>query len=123
MKPIVFITIKNSLRENDIFYMNKIKDYDNSNKTLTLSNSSTYFLKLYHPYGLFTLPHWDTDSNSNSNCKPNGYILLRRTFHTGQSQIQIPILTANNSYGIGIGTRIGTGSVNINKPPQVQAIQ
>ena len=87
--------------------MNKIIDYGKSNKILTLSNSSTYFLKLYHPYGLFTLPDWDTHSNSNSDCKPNGYILLRRTFHTAQSQIQIPILTANYSNGIGIGTRIG----------------
>ena len=41
---------------------------------------------------LFTLPDSDTDSNSYSDCKPNGYIVVCRTFHTAQSQIQIPIL-------------------------------
>ena len=52
--------------------------------------------RLYILNSLFTLP----DSNSDS--KPSGYIGLYRSFHTAQSQIQIPILTANYKNGIGI---------------------
>ena len=48
-----------------------------------------------HPLGLFTLP--DSDSDSNSDCKPN--------FRTAKSRIQIPIPTA--WYRNGIGIRIG----------------
>ena len=40
---------------------------------------------------LFTL----LDSDSDSDSKPIGYIALYRSFHTAQSRIQIPILTAN----------------------------
>ena len=60
--------------------------------------------------GSFTLPNSDTDSDSSSDCKPNGYIVLCRTFHTTQCQIQIPILIANCRNGIevenGIRNRI-----------------
>ena len=31
---------------------------------------------------LFTLLASDNDSNSDSDCKPNGYIIICRTFHT-----------------------------------------
>ena len=47
--------------------------------------------------GLFTLPYSDTDSDSNSDCKLNGYTVLCRTFHTARSQIQIQILTSGGS--------------------------
>ena len=42
---------------------------------------------------LFTLPDSDSAWDSDLDSKPNGYIVLRRTFHTAHSQIQIPILT------------------------------
>ena len=48
----------------------------------------------------------DTDSESDSDCKPNGYIVLGRTFHTTQSQIQTPILTANYRIDIGIMIKV-----------------
>ena len=38
-----------------------------------------------HPNGLFTLP--DSDSNSDSDSKPNGYIVLCRSFHIGSDLI------------------------------------
>ena len=53
--------------------------------------------------GLFTLP----DSDANSDCKPDSYIVLCRNFHTAPSRIQIPIPTAWHGNGIGIGIRIG----------------
>ena len=53
--------------------------------------------------GLFTLP--DSDTVSNSDSKPNGYIVLCRTFHTAQSQIQISIQLPTTG-----------GSVNVNMP-------
>ena len=49
----------------------------------------------FSPYGLFTLPYSDSDSDLDSDAKPNGYIALCRTFDTAQSLIQISILTAN----------------------------
>ena len=52
------------------------------------------------PYGLFTLP--DSDTDSHSDCKPNGYIVL---FHC-MEWMQIPIRTANHRNGIGIAIRI-----------------
>ena len=55
-------------------------------------------------FGLFKLP--DLDTNFDSDCKPNGYIVLYRTFHTVQSQIQIAILTANYRNEIEIRIRI-----------------
>ena len=55
-----------------------------------------------HSSGLFTLPDSDSDSGS----KPNRYIALCRSFQTAQSQIQIPILTANYRNGIGIEVRL-----------------
>ena len=45
------------------------------------------------PNGLFTLPDLDTDSNSDLESKPNGYVVLCRAFHTGWSRIRIPNLT------------------------------
>ena len=42
---------------------------------------------------LFTLPDLGTDSNSDLDFKPNGYVALCRTFHTGWSRIRIPNLT------------------------------
>ena len=62
-----------------------------------------------------------SDSETDSGCKPNGYIVLCRIFHTAQSQIEIPILTANYRNGIGIRIRIWI-YVNENKP-QVYIIQ
>ena len=38
----------------------------------------------------FTLPNSDTDTNSDSDSKPNGYIALCRTFHIAQNQTLIP---------------------------------
>ena len=55
--------------------------------------------------GLFTLP--DPDSDSNSDCKPNGYIERCRTFHTARNRTQIPIPTAQYRNGIGINIEIG----------------
>ena len=55
-----------------------------------------------HSNDLFTLPDLDSDSYSDSDAKPNGYIALCRSVHTAQSQIQIPILPANYRNGIGI---------------------
>ena len=52
-------------------------------------------------YGLFTFS--DSDSDSYSDCKPNGHIVVCKTFHTVRSSIQIPVLTANYRNGIGIG--------------------
>ena len=49
-------------------------------------------------YGLFTL--METDSFTNLDSKPDGYIVLCRNFHTAQTQIQIPILTDNYRNGI-----------------------
>ena len=57
---------------------------------------------------LFTLPDSDSDSDLDSDSKPNGYIALCRSFHTAQSQIQIPILTVN--YRNGIRIRVHTTS-------------
>ena len=57
-------------------------------------------MRSYTYHGLFTLPDSDTDSD----CKPNGYIVLTRTFHTAQSQIQIPTPT---------GMESECGSVNV----------
>ena len=45
--------------------------------------------------GLFTLLDLDSDSDSDLDSKPNGCIALCGSFHTAQSRIQIPILTAN----------------------------
>ena len=41
-------------------------------------------------HGLFTLPDSDTDTNSDSNYTPNGYIVLCRTFHIAETRTQIP---------------------------------
>ena len=57
------------------------------------------------PNDLFTMPHADPDSDSNSDCKPKGYIVLCRTFHTAQSQIQ------NSSQLEGTGIELELGSV------------
>ena len=62
--------------------------------------------KFFSVYVLFTLPNSDTDSDSNSDCKPNGYIIICRTFHIAQSQI--PILTLDR---IGISTQICEGKI------------
>ena len=48
---------------------------------------------------LFTLP----DPDSNSDLKPNGYIVICRTFHPVRSRIQIPTPTAKYRNEIGIG--------------------
>ena len=50
--------------------------------------------------GLFALSDSDSDSDSDLNCKPNGYIVLCKSSHTAQSQIQIQILTAKYRNGI-----------------------
>ena len=41
----------------------------------------------------------DPDSNSNLDCKPNGYTVVRQTFHT---QISIPAVWDKNGIRIGI---------------------
>ena len=43
--------------------------------------------------GLFTLPDMDSCNNSNSDSKPDGYIVLYRTCSLAQSQIWIHIWT------------------------------
>ena len=65
--------------------------------------------------GLFTLPDSDTDSNSDSDCKPNGNIVQCRTIHTAWSEIQIPTLTANY-IGSESGSELESGSINVNTP-------
>ena len=57
--------------------------------------------------GLYTFPDSDINSDSDLDCKPNGYIALGKMFHTAQSCIQIPILTASYGNGMEIGIRIG----------------
>ena len=54
--------------------------------------------------------------NSNSDCKPNGHIVICRTFHTLRSRIQIPILTADYKNGLESGSELKSASVNVNKP-------
>ena len=66
--------------------------------------------------GLFTSPDSDTDSNSDSDCKPNGYVVPCRTFSTAQSDSD-----SNPNYQtVGMGSESGSvlesGSVNVNKP-------
>ena len=56
-------------------------------------------------YGLFTLPDLDSDSDSDLDSKPNGYIILCKSFHTARSQIRNLILTANYRNGLGIRVR------------------
>ena len=51
------------------------------------------------------MPDSDSDSDSDPDSKPNGYIALYKSFHTVQSQIQIPFLTVNYRNGIGIWVR------------------
>ena len=52
--------------------------------------------------GLFTLP------DSDSNCKPHGYIVLCRTFHSAWNQISVRLESGSESE---------SGSIdNINKP-------
>ena len=51
---------------------------------------------------LFTVPDTDPDTDSDSNCKPNGYIILCRTFRNARSEVQIPIPTSQYRNGIGI---------------------
>ena len=48
---------------------------------------------------LLTLPDSDSDLQSDSNCKRNGYIAIWRSFHTAWSQIQIPILLPTTGMG------------------------
>ena len=73
-------------------------------------------IKIIDTSGLFTLKV--PDSNSNSDCKPNGYIvdLIYRIFRVAYSQIQIPIPIADYRNGIGIGLESKSASVNVNKP-------
>ena len=56
-------------------------------------------------YGLFTLPNSDSDLD----CKPNGYPAVCRTFHSARSEIQILYPTAQYRNGIRIRTGIGIG--------------
>ena len=58
-------------------------------------------------YDLFTLLDLDTDSYSDLDCKPNGYIVLCIAVHTAWSRIPFQILTANYRNGIRIEIRIG----------------
>ena len=44
--------------------------------------------RYYQCNGLFALPDSDIDSDSDSNCKPNDYIVPCRTSHSVWSQIQ-----------------------------------
>ena len=55
--------------------------------------------------GLLTLPDSESDSYSNTDCKPNGYTVQCREFHT--IWIQIPVPTAKYRNGFGIVIRIG----------------
>ena len=59
-------------------------------------------------FGLFLLLDSDTDSNSNLDCKPNGYIVTCGTFHIAPSPVQnlIPPVQYRNSIAIGIGMPI-----------------
>ena len=56
---------------------------------------------------------FDSDSDLDSDSKPNGYIALYRSFHT--AQIQIPILTANYRNGIKIRVH-EPGFCDVNEP-------
>ena len=58
-------------------------------------------------YGLFTLLDLDSDSDSDSDRKPNGYIIPYITFHTAQSQSQIPMPTVDYKNRIETGLRMG----------------
>ena len=78
------------------------------------SNEQICFIKIIDTSGLFTLKV--PDSNSNSDCKPNGYIVIYRIFRVAYSQIQIPIPIADYRNRIGIGLESKSASVNVNKP-------
>ena len=42
-------------------------------------------------YGTFTLTERDSDTDLDSDCKPDGYFVLYRTFHIAQTRTLIPI--------------------------------
>ena len=42
-------------------------------------------------YGSFKLPEMDSGTDSDSDSKPDGYIVLCRTFHIAQTRTWIPI--------------------------------
>ena len=71
-----------------------------------ISLSHVGWLLLVDCNGLFTLP--DSDSDSNSDYKPNRYIVTSKTVHTvwGQIQISIPSAKYRNGIGIEIGNAI-----------------
>ena len=54
----------------------------------------------------------DSDTDSDLDCKPNGYIVLSRTFHTARSPIAIPILVPTT----GMGSEKESRCVNVYKP-------
>ena len=54
----------------------------------------------------------DSDTDSDSDCKPNGYIVLCRTFHTGfRFQSQLP----TTEMGSEVESQLKSRSVNVNK--------
>ena len=64
-------------------------------------------------YDLFILADSDADSYSDSDCKPNGYIVLDRTFHTAQSQIEIQSKLSTIGMGPESGLESESASVNV----------
>ena len=65
-----------------------------------------FITKAHWRYGIYTLPDPDFDSYSDWDCKPHGYIVIRKTFHIALSWIQILVPTADYRNGIGIGVGI-----------------
>ena len=69
---------------------------------LSLTEWLCYNILRNHAYVFMAYLYCRTDSESDLDSNPNGYIALCTSFHTTQSQIQIPIPTANYRNGIGI---------------------
>ena len=68
-------------------------------------------------HSLITLP--DSDTNSDSGCNPNSYIVLDlcRTFHiTFRFQFLLPV----TRMGLELGSESESGSMNLNKPLHIK---
>ena len=60
--------------------------------SVVTSQSQSLSLNTYICYGSFTKPDSDTDTDSNLDSKPNGYIVQYRTFHIAWTWTLIPTL-------------------------------
>ena len=63
---------------------------DHEDDEVMFSLIGVFFLSCVIPNGSFTLPDWDMDDDSDTDSKPNGYIVLYRTFHKAWTWTRIP---------------------------------